>query len=287
MKAISFIRECLKTSFKKSIDDTIKTLEELLDSGSEKYNDLVSLQVRLKNLDQDFIRGIISDESTQRERNRIHAALIDLIDKIEAFDIEGNTSDENNITGKKNFEAEQEILDAFNSLWSLEEDFIKRLFKEALTFTNKAELKAFIQRKTKEFSQGRPYGTIYPAPSDFTMTLIHTSKEKGFFYHPSPRQIGVRKDHRENYRKVLEIKNGTYIWINEKSTREYREAYALAERTGRNPNYGTVSRITKMYFQEIPGLDLILTFEDHVNLRSRIPKGKHLFTKIYLAFRRR
>lgn len=284
MKTIGFLKKCLRNSLIKGVDEPIKSLRELLDDNSPKYDDLILLQSRLEDLNRKVTRGTISEQFHQLERNKIHESLIDLIDKIDILDIEGGLGNNNEAVQGTNSESERLILKTIHALWDSEEQFIEKLLDDASTFTSREKLRDFIQSKFEEFSRGEAYDALNPAPSDFTLTLIN-SPEGTFFFHPDPRQIGRNKKDRDHYKRVLEIKSGTFIWPNDRRSEQYRTAYVIPEPKASNPNWRTKCRLTKVYFREIPRLGLIVTFEDHINLRSRVPKRKHFFTKIYLAFK--
>jgi hypothetical protein len=264
MKWIDYLKKSLKESLVKGIEEPIHALDSMLIYKSRKFDELISIQSRLNELNKDRKKGIIRIDDYDISLNTLRENVIDLINELERSDIEG-------VAPARNPE-EQAVLDTIFKLWKIEEVLIMRIFDDATKMNTQEELLTYTKSRFKELSSGKIYGDKYGwHPIDFTLTLIGISDHKCYF-HPDPKQIDTDKSQSVHYRKIVEMKNGAFIWPNNYRSGQFKEFYKISE--PENPNKSQESRLTKLYFREIPGLDRIITFEGHINLRSRLPHKK-------------
>lgn len=270
-----------------SINDFVKTIEslkEILHIESEKRDIVLELLRQFKDLKKENLRGTVDRNDYNLDRRILQRNLIDLINEIENSDLV-----EVPFIGDE--EDEKMILKIINNLWEKDVPLIKRLLSEASSYTTEKELKKYVEQKFEEFSNGEPFGSPRnekddPPPTDFTLTVID-AKTTELIWHPDPKkkvrnleleEKGENKEAKHTHYSIIkDQKNGELIWPNDKRSEQFRKAYIIPEPKRGNPNHTSdASRLSKIYFKENRHLNCIIIFENHINLRSRIPDDKFL-----------
>lgn len=89
MKTLSDIKKELKEVLQEGIDISLTTLKSLLANSTDKYNDLVLLEGRYREVNQQLLQGVITYENAQLEFNKIRKSLIDFIETLEENHLKG------------------------------------------------------------------------------------------------------------------------------------------------------------------------------------------------------
>lgn len=102
MQELQERKQQLISSLLIDVGKTISLFKVLVINGSDIHNELILLEARLNNTDKERLQGTIKDEDLQLEYNRIRAGVLNLINELEAENL------------NPNFEAkrEQEVLKA-------------------------------------------------------------------------------------------------------------------------------------------------------------------------------
>ena len=79
MKALPDIKKELKEVLQEGIDVALTTLKSVLADNTDKFNDLVLLEGRYREVNQQLLQGVISYEDAQLEFNKIRKSLLDFI----------------------------------------------------------------------------------------------------------------------------------------------------------------------------------------------------------------
>ncbi len=88
MKNIDKVKKELREWIAEGIPETIKALKSVLLSDGARYQDLILIEGRLKEVNHSALHEVISNEDLQLTYNRIRAALLDLINSLEASDLQ-------------------------------------------------------------------------------------------------------------------------------------------------------------------------------------------------------
>lgn len=88
MKDINSIRQHFRFLLTDELGDAVIQLKELLLEGSAKHQLVLLQEGNFKNLNKQKLRGTINFETYQIESNKIRSALLDLIEELEAGDLE-------------------------------------------------------------------------------------------------------------------------------------------------------------------------------------------------------
>jgi TonB family protein len=89
MKALPDIKNELKEVLQEGIDISLTTLKSILADSTDKYNDLVLLEGRYREVNQQLLQGVISYENAQLEFNKIRKSLLDFIESMEENHLKG------------------------------------------------------------------------------------------------------------------------------------------------------------------------------------------------------
>jgi TonB family protein len=89
MKDIADIKQHLKTILPEGIDLVLQAMKELLNEGTDKFNNLILLESRYKAVLQQLVAGTISNEHSQLELNKLRKSILDFIDELAAGDLRG------------------------------------------------------------------------------------------------------------------------------------------------------------------------------------------------------
>ncbi len=88
MKNLDDIKRELREWVVEGIPETIKALKAVLPPNGSRYQDLVLIEGRLKEVNLSALRGVISNEDLQLAYNQIRAALLDIINGLEESDLQ-------------------------------------------------------------------------------------------------------------------------------------------------------------------------------------------------------
>ena len=138
MKMLDFLKANLRESLLKGVNETIDSLRELLDVNSNKYESVILLQSRLKEVKRKAIHGTISEEAFQLEKNKIRESIIELINTMVPSDIESTSS-------KDKKEGSGPNLEYFSSESNMDQE--KRFNIECLANHNSPRFVSFIISK--------------------------------------------------------------------------------------------------------------------------------------------
>lgn len=101
MKKLPLFKNQIKnTLVEAGLNDSIQLLKEALSKEAEKYDDLLSLEKRYKDLQKDNLHGILTKEESLLIRNKITKELFGFIKELEASDFK-NQKDKTTIKKKK------------------------------------------------------------------------------------------------------------------------------------------------------------------------------------------
>ena len=84
MKTLADTQNELKELIPEGIDVVVKALKNTLTEGTDKYNDLILIEGRYKDVTRQLIQGIISDEASKVTFNTIRKDLLTFIDNLQA-----------------------------------------------------------------------------------------------------------------------------------------------------------------------------------------------------------
>lgn len=136
----NYLRELLG---QKGIETFILEIEEAVKVESNIYNEIIAQKSRLNSLDKNFLKGVISNEYYQIEKNKITRYFISLVNEIEIRDLK-----QKNLA--KTFEAKNEAIYFANKNISRSTNFL--LIVVALIFSilsivsNKIGLEALLNK---------------------------------------------------------------------------------------------------------------------------------------------
>lgn len=165
----------------------------------------------------------------------------------------------------KSKQSRNAISEKINFLWKKQESYIKDIF-DYIRDENKADNPDFLNDFYKKIAKGEFLGMKVKRPFDFTLTAINS---KGIFlYHPNEWMVGRKAIVEEPYDEIFKIRNGEYIWINDRKMSEQVSAIT--------PEilYYRYNRFTKIHFQEFQPQNVIVAFESHMNILHEIPPYK-------------
>ncbi len=88
MENIEKLRNDLRNTIPLGIDLTLQALKQNIPAGSAKYDDLILLESRYRELNQQLLRGVIDNDDAQIEFNKLREALLQFIIILEASDLQ-------------------------------------------------------------------------------------------------------------------------------------------------------------------------------------------------------
>lgn len=96
MKSIEEIKHELRETLPIGIDLAIQALKTLIPAEVEKYNDVILLESRYRELNQNLLRGLVDNEDAQIEFNKLRENILLFITDLKEGDFTkvSNTSSE-------------------------------------------------------------------------------------------------------------------------------------------------------------------------------------------------
>ncbi|MCB0633022.1 MAG: hypothetical protein KDD15_24960, partial [Lewinella sp.] len=166
----------------------------------------------------------------------------------------------NSITAKIN-EAfdEKTLLTLVNKIWEEQKSVIESFLNEASQLKRLDALVKYVEEKFKEFDNGVPFEIKQMDPWDLTITIIDISKGT-LIYHPNSEQVNKSKSQKQPYQRILKERTGSFVWFNNFMSEQF-----LA-REFKTHKLNSDGRITKIFFEEVRKLGVIVVFESHINL---------------------
>ena len=79
MKTLNEIQEHLKSILPQGVDLTFEAIKAQLVEGTDKYNDLILLEGRYREVGRQLLQGVVGNEEAQIEFNKIRK---DLMNKV-------------------------------------------------------------------------------------------------------------------------------------------------------------------------------------------------------------
>ena len=83
MKTLIDTQNSLKALLPEGIDVAINGIKAALSEGTDKYNDLLLLEGRYQDVSKQLIQGIVGDDASKLEFNKIRKALLEFIDSLQ------------------------------------------------------------------------------------------------------------------------------------------------------------------------------------------------------------
>ena len=88
------LKSNLRAALFRSTTNTIRSLKDILRKESKTYNSVLLLEIRHEENRQKLLRGTVTDEAAQVEKNRIRELLLGVIDELEAHHLESTRAAE-------------------------------------------------------------------------------------------------------------------------------------------------------------------------------------------------
>jgi len=158
--------------------------------------------------------------------------------------------------------ANQKLLDELEKIWSERENDFQKIFRKARVCSqngNIGGLREYLKEQELLIEKGRVFETKLKYPWDINITAINS--EGVYVYHFLDEMISRKKPAEHPNWEILKIRNGSLVWIN----------FDKGKFCQRVPLYTKNLRFTKLYFQEIPELDIIVIIQSHINIVPELP----------------
>ena len=158
--------------------------------------------------------------------------------------------------------ANQKLLDALGKIWSERENDFNKIFRQAKISAQKGginTLREFLREQEHLIEKGQVFETKLKYPWDINITAINS--EGDYIYHIIEDLTFRRRPPEHPNWEILKLRNGNLIWI-------YTDKGKLCRKTDLFPKN---LRFTKIYFQEIAELDIIVIIQSHINIMPELP----------------